>query len=123
MADLEIIEHHPQRVMEAFRRGEFDQLEIIGEADEKEFFELCLREKILPVLAESMPTVRKKIEVPLWFQLSANLSLKLHQENSYAAFEQVAQGGGLARRPASGAGFQTPGSADPSHRDQVCRFQ
>jgi hypothetical protein len=95
MADLEIIEHHPQRVMEAFRRGEFDQLEIVGEADEKEFFELCLREKILQVLAESMPTVRKKIEVPLWFQLAANLSLKLHQENSYAAFEQVAQGGGL----------------------------
>ena len=95
MADLEIIEHHPQSVMEAFRRGEFDQIEIIGEADEKEFFELCLREKILPVLAESMPTVRKKIEVPLWFQLSANLSLKLHQENSYAAFEQVAQCGGL----------------------------
>ena len=53
MADLEIIEHHPQRVLEAFRRGEFDQLEIIGEADEKEFFELCFREKILPVLAET----------------------------------------------------------------------
>jgi hypothetical protein len=95
MADLEIIEHHPQRVMEAFRRGEFDQLEIIGEAEEKEFFELCFREKILQVLAESMPTVRKKIEVPLWFQLAANLSLKLHQENSYAAFEQAAQCGGL----------------------------
>ena len=95
MADLEIIEHHPQRVMEGFRRGEFDQIEIIGEADEKEFFELCLREKILQVLAESMPTERKKIEVPLWFQLSAHLSLKLHLENSYAAFEQVAQCGGL----------------------------
>lgn len=95
MADLDLIEHHPQRVMEAFRQGEFDQLEIIGEADEKEFFELCLRERILQALAESMPTERKKIEVPLWFQLAANLSLKLHQENSYAAFEAVAQCGGL----------------------------
>ena len=95
MADLDLIEYHPQRVMEAFHRGEFDQLEIIGEADEKEFFELCLRERILQALAESMPTERKKIEVPLWFQLAANLSLKLHQENSYAAFEAVAQCGGL----------------------------
>ena len=95
MADLEIIEHHPQRVLEAFRRGEFDQIEIIGEADEKEFFELCFREKILPVLAETMPTAREKIEVPLWFQLAGNLSLKLHQETSYAAFEQVVQCGGL----------------------------
>lgn len=81
--------------MEAFRRGEFDQIEIIGEADEKEFFELCFREKILQALADSMPTAREKIEVPLWFQLAGNLSLKLHQENSYAAFEQVAQCGGL----------------------------
>jgi len=39
------IEYHPQRVLEAFRRGEFDQIEIIGQADEKEFFELCFREK------------------------------------------------------------------------------
>lgn len=49
--------------MEAFRRGECDRLEIIGEADEREFFELCLREKILQALAESMPTERKKIEM------------------------------------------------------------
>jgi hypothetical protein len=45
--NLEIIEHHPQQVLEAFSRGKFDQVEIIGEADEKEFFELCFREKIL----------------------------------------------------------------------------
>lgn len=95
MADLDLIEYHPKQVLEAFRRGEFDQLEIIGEADEKEFFELCFREKILQVLAESMPTARKKIEVDLWFQLAAHLSLKLHLENSYAAFEQVVQCGGL----------------------------
>ena len=43
MIDLNIIEHHPQRVLEAFRRGEFDQIEIIGQADEKEFFELAWR--------------------------------------------------------------------------------
>jgi hypothetical protein len=93
--NLEIIEHHQQQVLEAFSRGEFDQIEIIGEADEKEFFELCFREKILARLAESMPTDRKKEEVPLWFELAANLSLKLHLENSYSAFERVVQGGGL----------------------------
>ncbi len=35
MPDLTLIEHHPRRVLEAFRRGEFDQIEIIGQADEK----------------------------------------------------------------------------------------
>jgi hypothetical protein len=82
-------------VLEAFRCGEFDQLEIIGQADEKEFFELCFKERILMSLAQKMPSARKKEEVPLWFQLAANLSLKLHLENSYSAFERVVQCGGL----------------------------
>jgi len=82
-------------VLDAFRQGEFDQLEIIGEADERDFFKLCFREKILEKLAESMPTARKKEEVPPWFILAANLSLKLHLENSYLAFERVVRCGGL----------------------------
>ncbi len=92
---MELIEHHQQAVLEAFRRGEFDQIEIIGHADEKEFFELCLKEKILEGLAKEMPTARKKEEVPRWFQLAANLSLKLHLENSFSAFERVVRCGGL----------------------------
>jgi hypothetical protein len=92
---VELIEHHQQQVLEAFRRGEFDQIEIIGHADEKDFFELCLKEKMLEALAKEMPTARKKEEVPLWFQLAANLSLKLHLENAYSAFERIVRCGGL----------------------------
>jgi hypothetical protein len=95
MLSLNIIEHHPKRVLEALRRGEFDQIEIIGQADEKEFFELCFKEKMLEALAQEMPTARKKQEVPLWFILAANLSLKLHLENSFLAFERVVRCGGL----------------------------
>lgn len=93
--DLQIIEHHPQRVLDALRRGEFDALEIVGEADEKEFFERLFREKLLEALAATMPTDREKEEVPLWFILAGNLSLKLHQENSFLAFERVIRCGGL----------------------------
>jgi len=92
---VELIEHHQQQVLEAFRRGEFDQIEIIGYADEKQFFELCFREKILEALAQKMPTARKKEEVPRLFQLAANLSLKLHLENAYSAFERVVRCEGL----------------------------
>ncbi len=49
--DLQIIEHHPKLVLDALRRGEFDALEIVGEADEKEFFERLFREKLLEKLA------------------------------------------------------------------------
>ena len=81
--DLELVEPHPQRVLAAFRQGDFDGLEILGQADEKAFFELCFRDKLLEALAESMPTARKKEEVPRWFVLAATLSLKLHGEHAF----------------------------------------
>jgi hypothetical protein len=59
MLDLNLIEPHPQRVLEAFRRGEFDQIEVVGQADEKEFFELCFKEKILEALAKALIKVRQ----------------------------------------------------------------
>ncbi len=93
--NVSFVEPHPQRVLKAFRAGEFDELEVIGQADEKEFFELCLQKKMLHALAEPMPTARKKQEVPRWFILAANLSLKLHGENSYLGFERVVRCGGL----------------------------
>ena len=93
--DLQIIEHHPKLVLDAMRRGEFDALEIVGEADEKEFFERLFREKLLEKLAATMPTDREKKEVPPWFILAGNMSLKLHHENSFLAFERVIRCGGL----------------------------
>jgi hypothetical protein len=42
-----------------------------------------------------MPTARKKEDVPRWFILGGNLSLKLHLENSFYAFERVVRCGGL----------------------------
>lgn len=93
--DLSFIEHHPQRVLAGFRQGEFDAIEILGQADERDFFERCFKEQLLVKLAEGMPTARKKQEVPRWFILAANLSLKLHQENSFLGLERVVRCGGL----------------------------
>jgi len=93
--NLTFIEYQPQKVLEAFRHGEFDGLEVIGQADERDFFQRCFQERLLARLADSMPTARKKEEVPRWFVLAANLSLKLHQENSFLAFERVVRCGGL----------------------------
>ena len=93
--NLELVEPHPHRVLEAFRRGEFDGLEILGQADEKAFFELGFRERMLQTLALDMPTPRKKEEVPRWLILAANLSLKLHGEHAFLAWERVVRCGGL----------------------------
>jgi hypothetical protein len=92
---LALLEPHPRRVLDAFRHGEFDGLEILGPADEKAFFEWCFREKLLAALAGPMPTARKKEEVPLWLVLAANLSLRLHGEHAFLAWERVVRCGGL----------------------------
>lgn len=93
--NLALVEPHPRRVLEAFRRGEFDGLEILGRADEKAFFELAFREHLLDALAKTMPTARKKEEVPRWFILAAHLSLRLHGEHAFRAWERVVRCGGL----------------------------
>jgi hypothetical protein len=93
--NLSFIEYQPHKVLEAFRQGHFDNLEVIGQADERDFFHRCFQEQLLEKLAQSMPTARKKQEVPPWFILAANLSLKLHQQNSFLAFERVVRCGGL----------------------------
>ena len=77
MLDLNIIEHHPQRVLAAFRRGDFDQLEIVGQADEEGVLRVVLQRKDFGGLGQRVPHGPKKEEVPLWFLLAANLSLKL----------------------------------------------
>jgi hypothetical protein len=93
--DVELLEPHPQKVIEEFRQGRFDGLEIIARADEKAFFELCFKQKILDALAKEMPTARKKEEVPRDFVLAANLSLKLHGEHAFHGWERVVRCGGL----------------------------
>ena len=69
--DLELVEPHPRLVLEAFRRGEFDGLEVLGQADEKAFFELCFREKLLDALAAAMPDTSRVARDSLYSWLDA----------------------------------------------------
>jgi len=41
------IEYQPQKVLAAFRQGEFDGLEVIGQANERDFFQRCFQERLL----------------------------------------------------------------------------
>ena len=59
--NLTFVEYHPQTVLEAFRRGEFDGLEVIGQADERDFFERCFQERILAAWpSPCRPSAKKK---------------------------------------------------------------
>lgn len=82
-------------VLDALRQGDIDYLEHVSEAAEADLFRHLIRRQVIPRLAETYPTPRKKEEVPVWIYLSSELTLKLHGAQSYHAFPRILRGGGL----------------------------
>jgi hypothetical protein len=93
--DLVIIEDNKPYVLEALGNGDFDYIEGAAEVFETDFFRFIKAKSILKKLAESYPTPRKKEEVPLWFYVASNLSMRLHGEHSFNAFPLVVRCGGM----------------------------
>jgi hypothetical protein len=93
--DLVIFEQNKPLVLEALRSGEFDYIESASEVVETEFFRFIKATAILDTLAETYPTPRKKEEVPLWFYVASNLSMRLHGVHSFHSFPLVVRSGGL----------------------------
>jgi hypothetical protein len=93
--DLVIFEQNKPLVLEALGNGEFDYVESASEVFETEFFRFIKAKKILNKLAETYPTPRKKQEVPLWFYVASNLSMRLHGVHSFNAFPMIVRSGGL----------------------------
>ena len=97
MSDTNIVcyEHNQGFVLERFRQGEFDYLDTASEVFETEFFRYIGAEKILQDLARTYPSPRKKEEIPVWFYLASNLSMRLHGVHSFHAFPYVVRCGGM----------------------------
>jgi hypothetical protein len=93
--DLIALQYDRSFVVDALWRGELDYLEAVSEAAEADFFRHLLRRDVLNRLAEQYPTPREKQEVPVWFYLASELTLKLHGAESYHAFPRVLRSGGL----------------------------
>lgn len=93
--DLVIFEQNKPLVLKALGNGEFDYVESASEVFETEFFRFIKAKKILNKLAETYPTPRKKQEVPVWFYVASNLSMRLHGVHSFNGFPLVVRSGGL----------------------------
>jgi Transposase DDE domain len=81
-----LFERNDGRVLEAFRRGEFDYLDAIGEVSEADFFRVITERHILDKLAESYPSPRERHDVPLWVYIASDLSMRFHGEHHFHAF-------------------------------------
>jgi hypothetical protein len=76
--DLVIFEQNKPFVLEALQSGDFDYMEAASEVFEAEFFRFIKAKSLLDELSQSYPTPRKKEDVPFWFYVASNLSMRLH---------------------------------------------
>ena len=93
--DLVIFEENKPLVLEALREGELDYIEAASEVFEADFFRFIKARAYLDELAETYPTPRKKEEVPLWFYVASNLSMRLHGVHAFDVFPLVVRSGGM----------------------------
>lgn len=84
-------------VIEAFRRGEFDYLEGVGEVSEVDFFRALTQRKVLQKLADTYPSPCQKHEVPLWVYIASDISMRFHGVHPFHAFPYVVRSGGLVQ--------------------------
>ncbi len=92
-----LYERNDSYVIEAFRQGEFDYLEGVGEVSEADLFRAIAGRTILRKLAETYPSPCKKHDVPVWVYIASDLSMRLHGVHSFHAFPYVVRSGGMVQ--------------------------
>jgi hypothetical protein len=93
--DLVIFEDNKPFVLEALQNGDFDYMEAASELFEADFFRFIKARSLLDELSQSYPTPRKKEDVPFWFYVASNLSMRLHGVHAFDAFPMVVRAGGM----------------------------
>ena len=108
--DLVIFEENKPFIVQSFRDGEFDYMEAASEVFEADFFRFIKARTFLDELAETYPKPRKKEDVPFWFYIASNLSMRLHGVHAFDAFPLVVRSGGMLQAfgPRQDARWFTP---------------
>jgi hypothetical protein len=112
--DLVVFEENKPFVLEALENGDFDYIDAASEVVETDFFRYIKAKSILQKIAETYPSPRKKEEVPTWFYVASNISLRLHGENAFHAYPLIVRTGGMlnAFGPEAGRKVVHPDTGD-----------
>lgn len=113
-SSMMLFERNDALVVEAFRRGEFDYLEAVGEISETDFFRSITSWKVLQKLAATYLSPCQKEDVPVWAYIVGDISLRFHGVNQFHAFPYVVRSGGMinAFGPAMGHKVTYPQTGD-----------
>lgn len=93
--DLVVFENNKPFVIDEFREGRFDYVELASDVAETKFFQFLFGEKIVERLARDYPSPRERHHVPMWMYLSSQLSLRLHGQHSFHSYPLIIRAGGL----------------------------
>src|SRR6516162_2910503 len=115
--DLVVFENNKPLVIDEFRAGRFDYVELASDIAETKFFQFLFGAGIVDKLAQDFPTPRERELVPRWMYLSSQLSLRLHGQHAYHGYPLIIRVGvseGIPGGP-PGIGRTRDGSAPASH--------
>ncbi len=93
--DIVCYERDQGFVLRHFREGEFDYIDAANEVVETDFFRFIQAGGYLRDLAKTYPSPRKKEEVPTWFYIASNLTMRIHGAHSFHAYPYVVRCGGM----------------------------
>ena len=93
--DLVVFENDKAYVIDEFREGRFDYLELASDVAETKFFQFLFSREVVDKLAAHYPTPRERHHVPLWMYVSSQLSLRLHGSHSFHSYPWIIRCGGL----------------------------
>ena len=93
--DLVVFENDKPFVIDEFREGRFDYIELASDVAETKFFQFLFGQQIVQKLAQAYPSPRDRHHVPLWMYVCSQLSLRLHGQHSFHSYPLIIRAGGL----------------------------
>ena len=93
--DLVVFENNKPFVIDEFREGRFDYVELASDVAETKFFQFLFGQQIVEKLVQSYPSPRERHHVPLWMYVCSQLSLRLHGQHSFHSYALIIRAGGL----------------------------
>ena len=93
--DLVVFENNKPFVIDEFREGRFDYVELASDVAETKFFQFLFGEQIVEKVGQTYPSPRDRLHVPLWMYVCSQLSLRLHGQHSFHSYPLIIRAGGL----------------------------
>src|SRR5260370_37068574 len=93
--DLVVFETNKPLVLDEFREGRCDYVELDSDVAETKFFQFLFGQQIVDKLVQFYPSPRERHHVPLWMYVCSQLSLRLHGQHSFHSYPLIIRAGGL----------------------------